>query len=498
MPKLLALEWNSHEVRVVAAQTRGGGGLVVDEMFAVPLEEDANVGASIAAALSEHKVGKAPVLVALGRASVELKELTLPPAPDEELPEMVRFQSLREFNALGEEWPLDYYPLHDEPGEQRHVLAAAVAPNVVQAVRDACSASGLELTRLLLRPCASSALFLQCERTGDYQARLLIDLLSDEANLTVLVDDTVVFMRTARLPRDMLAHTEECKPLVLEARRTLAAANNQLGGRKVEAVYIMGCSPEHQALLEHMRQDLKLPGEAVDPLAGIELSKRLARNPAEHPPQFAPLLGALMQEAGETAPALDFINPRKPPEPPSNRRKWLLAGAAVAAAALLIVALVRIQFNNLDEQINALQSENDSQPLKASVEEAKRLETKVEEIEAWKTSDIVWLDELAHLSHDLPNARDVMLTELRILTRPDGGEIQIDGLASSPAAIDQLERQLQSERRKVQAKSRQRENKHPIYHWQFGSVVFLDGKAKPPPAPKSKNSVADIGRPPAK
>ena len=49
----------------------------------------------------------------------------MPPAPDNELPDLIRFQAMREFGAMQSDWPLDFIPLDSDPEQPRSVLAAA-------------------------------------------------------------------------------------------------------------------------------------------------------------------------------------------------------------------------------------------------------------------------------------------------------------------------------------------------------------------------------------
>ena len=89
-------------------------------------------------------------LVAIGRTNIELRQLSVPPAPDDELPDMVRFQALREFNQMEEDWALDYVPIDEDPTQPRTVLAAAIAPEQIELVRKTCQAAGLRPRRLVL------------------------------------------------------------------------------------------------------------------------------------------------------------------------------------------------------------------------------------------------------------------------------------------------------------------------------------------------------------
>ncbi len=97
--------------------------------------------------------------------------------------------------------------------------------------------------------------------------RLLIDLLSEEVDLTVLVGRDPVFMRTARLPHEVMQSLDNLKAPFPELRRTLAAAHNQLAGRKVQAIYLCGTQEEHGDLARRIEAELGLPVRVFDPLA---------------------------------------------------------------------------------------------------------------------------------------------------------------------------------------------------------------------------------------
>jgi len=123
MPQLLAIEWDGGEARLVVAATRGER-VVIEQAFSVGLDSgepgetagERSVGGQIAAALAARGIGRIDTLAAVGRSSIELRQLSLPPAPEAELPEMVRFQAMREFNEFDESWLLDFVPI-DQPAQ---------------------------------------------------------------------------------------------------------------------------------------------------------------------------------------------------------------------------------------------------------------------------------------------------------------------------------------------------------------------------------------------
>src|SRR5439155_3949304 len=324
MSRLIALEWDAKEARVAIGRPRAGG-MAVEQAFAVPLPQreegstaEPDVGAVLAKALAEHGVSRSEALVAVGRANIELRFLSTPPVPEEELPDVVRFQAVRSFTTFGEEWPLDFVPLEPNADGGMNVLAAAISPDLLEHIRKDCSTAGITISRLVLRPFAAAALLR--DQLNDGKCRMIVDLLRDDADLTVLIGSQVIFPRTIRLPMvseaDVLART-----LLGEGRRTMIAAQNQLGGRRVEEVVIFGDGQHHTTLKQLLEKELSLPVQLLDPFERVEWADARVKKP-EFPGTFAPLLGMMLDEATAVAPVIDFLHPRKKKPPPNLRRQY--------------------------------------------------------------------------------------------------------------------------------------------------------------------------------
>jgi len=477
MARLLAIEWDSHEARVAVAQQRGGQ-MLLEHAFAVELSPreagqtfvPVDFGASLSGALASRRIGKVETLVAVGRASIELKVLRLPPAPAEELPELVRFQALREFHSLQEDWPLDFVPLRSEPDQPREVLAAAISPELVKQIRATCESAQLKPRSLVLRPCATASLLQHHPELGGERICLLVDVLADEADLTVLADGQVVFMRTVKLSSHDLQ--ENWAPLVGEIRRTRAAAQNQLGGgRRVEAVYLCGQDEEHVRLAEQIEEKLGLPTRRFDPFSGLALDDRLRRNPPRHPGRYGPLLGMLLDEAGGSH-AIDFLNPRRQRRQTGYRREAILGAACAATLLLASVIWLWQSLSDLDADIAALKVQQQS--VAQLAESASRYEKEVAEIEKWMVSDIVWLDEIHRLAEKAPPAQQAMLLRLITSATKDGGRIDLEGLVASTTALEQLELALRDESHHPESRGSQEYDQSGRYQWWFNSTIHVD------------------------
>ena len=103
MGKILAIDWDRHHLRYVLAMT-GRRTVKVLAASALPMmmtqtegdpEERPDPAGTLRAKLG-RKLSRLPALIGVDRASIETMTLTLPPATDDELPELVFNQAMRD------------------------------------------------------------------------------------------------------------------------------------------------------------------------------------------------------------------------------------------------------------------------------------------------------------------------------------------------------------------------------------------------------------------
>jgi len=482
MPRLLALEWDAREARFVVARTSGKS-VEVEQAFAVPLasasepaadaapaEAGSELGARLAAACREHSLGRCQAVVAVPRGKIELRLLQVPLAPDEELPEMVRFQALRQFTSLGEDWPLDFVRLHSADPQQIRVLAAAVSPTVVNEVRQVGEALESPPTSLVLRPFAAASFysrFVPAER-----CRLTVELFAEEADLNVAAAGQVLLLRSVRLP----SHDRDAA-LVGEIRRTLAAARNQLAEQTIETVMLLGGQAELGALPGLLREQLGMEVESFDPLDRVTLAPDVRRDLADRGGRFAALLGMVYDEAESRRHGIDFLKPRQRPQAPSRGRRLAWIGAAAASLLVVLIGLVYWQLQGYSQRLSILQQE--SKNLDAPVKQAQQLQSEVEVIDVFAAGDVNWLDELYSLSEKFPNAAEAVVDTATFSSVAEGGgQIYLEGYVREPAVIEQMESRLRDKGHQVTGSGTQFDERQPELRWQFKEKVVVLPRAE--------------------
>jgi len=358
MGKILAIDWDRHQLRYVFALT-GRNTVKVLAAAVVPMmtaqdegdpEERPDPAGTLRAKLG-RKALRLPALVGVDRASIETMTLTLPPATDAELPELVINQAMRESPTVTEDTPLDFLPQNDDPSEPREVLVATLAPDAMREIKRACAKAGIKPARMLMRPYASASLLLRSELAEDGKASLLVNLVGDEVDLTVVAKSKIVFTRTARIPHsDDRAETD--RRVLAEIGRTLMVAmQHQIGDQAVRRICLCGARGDYQGLVDGAAEQFEIPVVEFDPFDAVEIGRKAM--PDESGP-FASLLGMLLDEAHGDRHAIDFLNPREVPKPPNRRRLYAAVAALLIIGGLYVWGEQSAELEKLDATVAAL------------------------------------------------------------------------------------------------------------------------------------------------
>ncbi len=488
MPRILAIDWDRLEARALLMHVGPTGSSVVGAWTTSLAAENTpptprELGTRLVEVIGRAVSGKATTIVGVGRDQVQMVLLTLPPAPPEELPDLVRFQAERSFTSLGDDAALDFIPLAGDSTAPHQVLAAALSGIGIAEVQQLCEAVGVEPERITLRATAAASFVVRRMAVATSEVSLVVNRLTDEADLTVLVGDQVVLVRTVRLPVQGTTNGRE-RALAGEIRRTIAAVRQQLGEEQVGRVILCGISSEAGDATA-LAGDLGLAVEVFDVAENAPPGIAKSGVPPESLARFAAVMGMALDEADRRPPVVDFLNVRRRVETRKFTRQQALAATA-GGLALLLVSLVLWQrsasfsreFAKVNLETARLQDQFKQEQLDRTIAEATS-------IERWLATDVNWLDEFDRLSVQwrpepldstaFPVADDAVVTQLTAFRPPGndatGGRIVVQAVARNPQVLATLEQRLRDKSHEISAGGGKQDRNVPGYAWSFPLTI---------------------------
>lgn len=469
MAKKLAIEWDARELRVVAGITRGDS-VTITDISSTPIDstEPTALGETLKRVLHGLGLEKSSVAIALGRGKAELRELKLPPVPDAELPDMVRFQAVRTFAGAGEKASIDYLPTRSDADGIR-VIAAAVGPEELKNCAVIAVPAALTVERIVLRPLAAAALF---RRHGKDMAGeiVLIDMLADEADIVILQDGVPSFVRSIRLPEEP---SIRIRTLSGEVRRSLMACQEgESDESRTRKIVLWGRAEVHADEVKGLADSLKTSVVTLDPFSVVDVDSRLKSQLPDHVGRLAPLIGLLDADARGGHDLIDFINPRRPPIPKSNRDRNIIIGVATAALIALCGFFGWSKFNQLNGEIASLEESYNS------LSEAEKIATeaiaKTDRVASFLDGDVFWLDELRRAATSMPPSDKAIVEILTAkLETTGGGSLTIEGGVTNSDIVSQFEAKIRDEdHRVVGVGTSLVANKSP-YDWAYTEKIIV-------------------------
>ncbi|EMI53888.1 type IV pilus biogenesis protein PilM [Rhodopirellula sallentina] len=479
----IALDWDDEQIRMVAADV-GGRHVKLRAAAVVPIG-DRELATALADTMRDHSLDKGECLVAIGRDRAELRQMDFPPVPLEELPEVVRFQAIRQFASAGDSAAIDYITTHvDDEGIK--AIVAATGPNQLNPIRQAIEAGGWTLQRVALRPIAAAALYRMKVASGTNHADesepiiALIDLVADEAEIVLLRGGEIVFVRSVRLPArasdSAVVSSARTNSLAGEIRRSLIACG--AAGQQCDLV-MWGTKERHADEIKQLaerigqHQDIPCQTRLIDPLEIVGADESIRTSTGSMVGRLAPLVGLLVADAGDPGELIDFLNPRKTVEVTTDKRKVAAMVGIPMALALGVIWMLWGNLSRLDEQIETQAAANAE--LRTKTKTSDKMIERTELIDQFLDSDVNWLDEFERLATTMPPADELIIKEVNAVSNPreGGGRIVISGLVTSPEVIDAFETAIRDETHQVTGDKVTQLATDDAYRWQMIETIAV-------------------------
>ncbi|MCC7421964.1 MAG: hypothetical protein IT428_16930 [Planctomycetaceae bacterium] len=485
MPEYLAIHWDHHLAALQGNTARGS--VRVTARYAgdwpadiTPEQMPHKAGEWLKAELGKAGADAKQVILVLPRSAVLLKRAELPNAPDDELPDIVRFQAATASSAPLERQLLDFIPfpaIAESP--TRSVIMATVFKDRVEAIRAVLAAAGRELTSVVVAPAAVAEWIAHLEqaRGDDPAGTSLVVLYKDHRlNVGVLRDRRVVLAQSADFPEDDPPPTPQ--RLWAEVGRMLVPLEAHGGSGRINRAWCVGVSDEAMAVLSDR---LECDVRTADLYAGGPIS--FPAGTTEDPVQFVSAAGALLGASGRTVEGIDFLDPRKPPVKRDLRKQRMAAAAACVAFVLgLGWWMLSARQADLDAQIENLRKEDVA--LTADNKAREPIVISANQLGEWHQRKVDWLEEYRKIQKLLPGTDSLYLTDLRAM--PSTGDavarFRATGYAKSRAQVSQFgERLAEAKYRNFPPDFRvsQRDPEYPTWFELYIDVLL------PTPPPKS-------------
>jgi hypothetical protein len=386
--RYLAIDWNPPQLHVLAVDSAKGHARAV-QALAVALEEDLTpasaerVGKKLRDALKTADIAAAPALWTIGRDRIVLKELTIPVAPLNEEPAIVRFQVAKESTEPMTDAVIDYtYAAPPVPNQPRKVLAVLVRKTVIQALSVVCATAGLKVKAIVPRAFAASGLLSRKTPTTVTQAVLLPT--GGGAEFLVFRGPDLAWARTF----------SSAANLTTEVRRTLlvlAGQNPDLGDvTRVLAPPSLNLGP------------LPVPVEPLDPWLPTDTKPE----PAEA------YLGPLgLAEAARRTLAINLASPKEPTATVNHGKRNRVAaiiGGAVLVPVVLLLGLVMVSKQR--SKIQELTIEKDQ--LESEWKLTDQMRADVDGLKDWDQTTVSWIDEMYDIAARFPHEQGLRLQQV--------------------------------------------------------------------------------------
>ncbi len=375
-----------------------------------------------------------------------IRRLSLPPAPDAELPDMVRFQASAKLSTPVDRLKIDFLPLPLDPvhpDEGRGVLVAAWERLRFDFVKAAIGAAGCEMSAVTISPVAISYLVPQLVRIAgcNPQSPLLI-VMHDTRRIEIVIVEhaSVIFTHQSRLGD---GHAEDDLMEVLqEIQRAVLSFEQNHPGVEIEQVLLLEAGDEQDDLDTALeaRFGQKLHRFTRDGMTQV-LGQSVPTN-AEWPRLIVPLGATLQGNVSSGIAGIDFVHPRKPPDKVNIRRlRMMQIGGAVGAIVLLWGVWVTWQVISLRGEIATL--ENEERELNEFIRHGQPAVDSAQLIEVeWSSKNFRPLVLLQNLQPSLGDRNRFYLTEFHASPMARGVRVDANGRAVASEDISDIHHRL--------------------------------------------------------
>lgn len=423
---------------------------------------DADDSGSLAEQLQEqlatHKVRCRQAVLLLPRSALEVASHQLPPAKKDELPELVYNAAASECDEAAGAQVSDFLVTHqDDTGCETLVFSL---PD--QRINDFVSSfktAGMKLLGITFSGLGSVQLIKQVIQ---HPASTAVTVAIGDADVDLAVTENGRAVMFRSIPYSSEEDRVRAERVGTEIRRTLALAHH--AADEPTRLYLIGDVDTHEQLAQLLAEQLSASASVVNPLNHVKVATDI-----ESPSRYANLIGMACAWNGEGL-ELNFLNPRRPPRKASPWRRAAFWGAI---AATVLVGIGYVAWKDRSDELAAIaERKQDLKQLAGRANKALELQDIADAVNAWRSDDIAWLDELRELSERLPGGEQALIRRMSMSTDSAGnGVIDLAVQVSRPEVVANLEDAIRDERHSVSSKRVTESDEKAKLPWAFETRI---------------------------
>jgi Tfp pilus assembly PilM family ATPase/Tfp pilus assembly protein PilN len=334
---MIGLEFNEKYVKAVELKETSQG-LTLTKFNISPVQlktpeqtPEAAIAETIEKVLTGSRILENEVYIAVSGPLVQIRRISLPPMPEAELRDAVKWEA-RNFATFPIEAALiDFQMLEKASTAQKNnLLIVAVEKAMLNKQLAILTEAELKCVGVTIPAFALGSVLRRLPTLPKTEAVALLDFGPELVTLTIFKENLPRFTREIRLP----------EPLTAEVQSSFTYYREQFFEEKVSRIYLSGESSQLPELKDSLTQELGVPTEILDPtlnlIPGPNLDQVKLRAEA---PRLALVIGLAENRAKD----MNFLAKKeKPPRTELGKLVMSLSipNTAVIAALLVIVTLL--------------------------------------------------------------------------------------------------------------------------------------------------------------
>ena len=442
MPVHVIIQWGRAGIQGVTADATGNS-IRLREQFShawpdtLDVANDAvGVGKWLKSKIGPPEASRLIVLVP--REEIVLRLLTLPEADEENLPDLVRYQTAARSSVPLDQMAVDYVQL-TAPATSggRWVQVATLPAERLQHMQRCAEAADLTLSSVGVTTWSVGELIRRAEQYRGLDAdgdRLVIRQIDSQLEISLWRGADLLFAHVAQ--------ATDAQAVLAQVQRALMSHQAIVGEHELQRTWLLTSTADADALSASLASRLGVEVIQLDAARDLPATLPVAEMAADLA-KGAPAWGGLLASWQVTPPTIDFLQPRRAAIK-QNQIKTYLTIAALLVAVLLPATYfgLRLRMNSLRGQIaekQRLLRENEDE-LKAG----EPVRDAVKSLAAWQRQRVDWLEQMQRMTTDMPGTERLYLDRWRFDrgVAPALGSIEADGFARDRQDVQRTTQRL--------------------------------------------------------